>query len=73
MLLLSPCPSQVLAEWLAPFRDDSLPNFSLRRRLLEVLGQLPITAQDLANNDLGKVLVLLWQHDGISYTVHVYT
>lgn len=54
---------QVLAGWLAPFRDDTLPNFSLRRKLLEVLGQLPITAQDLANNDLGKVLVLLWQHD----------
>ncbi|OEH76410.1 transcription factor related protein [Cyclospora cayetanensis] len=54
---------KVLAGWLAPFRDDTLPNFSLRRRLLEVLGHLPITAQDLASNDLGKVLVLLWQHD----------
>lgn len=54
---------QVIAGWLAPFKDDSLPNFSLRRRLLEVLGQLPISAQDLVSNDLGKVLVVLWQHE----------
>lgn len=55
---------QVLAGWLAPMRDNALPNLSLRQRILSLLERLPITAQDLAGNDLGRVLVLLWNHEG---------
>ncbi|CBZ54139.1 hypothetical protein NCLIV_045710 [Neospora caninum Liverpool] len=53
---------QCIATWLAPFKDNTLSNFTLRNRLLHVLMKLPISSQELMNNDLGRVLVLLWHH-----------
>ncbi|PFH35041.1 putative IWS1 transcription factor [Besnoitia besnoiti] len=53
---------QCIATWLAPFKDNTLSNFTLRNRLLHVLTKLPISSQELMNNDLGRVLVLLWHH-----------
>ncbi|PHJ25425.1 iws1 c-terminus protein [Cystoisospora suis] len=53
---------QCIATWLAPFKDNTLSNFTLRNRLLRVLAKLPISSQELMNNDLGRVLVLLWHH-----------
>eukprot|EP00920_Eleutheroschizon_duboscqi_P036106 GHVT01087328.1.p1 GENE.GHVT01087328.1~~GHVT01087328.1.p1 ORF type:complete len:516 (+),score=158.85 GHVT01087328.1:339-1886(+) len=56
---------QAIASWLAPLGAKDyglLPNATIRSRLLLTLQQLPIAPHDLQNNDLGKVLVLLWQH-----------
>lgn len=51
-----------LASWLATLPDGSLPNLSVRQKVLQIALQLPFQPGDLRDNDLGKVIVGLWRH-----------
>ncbi|EAN31585.1 TFIIS helical bundle-like domain protein [Theileria parva strain Muguga] len=51
-----------LASWLAPLSDGSLPNLTVRTKVLEIALQLPFQPSDLRDNDLGRVIVSLWNH-----------
>uniref|UniRef100_A0A3B0NHU0 TFIIS helical bundle-like domain containing protein, putative n=1 Tax=Theileria annulata TaxID=5874 RepID=A0A3B0NHU0_THEAN len=51
-----------LASWLAPLSDGSLPNLSVRTKVLEIALQLPFQPSDLRDNDLGRIIVSLWNH-----------
>ncbi|AFZ81094.1 IWS1 C-terminus domain-containing protein [Theileria equi strain WA] len=51
-----------LASWLAVLPDGSLPNLSVRSKVLQVVLQLPFQSSDLRDNDLGRTVVSLWKH-----------
>ncbi|GIX64445.1 iws1 c-terminus protein [Babesia caballi] len=50
-----------LASWITPLPDGSLPNLSVRTKVLEITLQLPFQPTDLRDNDLGRQIVALWK------------
>ncbi|ORM40674.1 Protein IWS1 -like protein A [Babesia sp. Xinjiang] len=51
-----------LASWITPLPDGSLPNLSVRTKVLQMALLLPFQANDLRDNDLGRQIVALWKH-----------
>lgn len=51
-----------LASWIATLPDGSLPNLSVRTKVLQIALQLPFQSNDLRDNDLGRLIVALWKH-----------
>ncbi|GFE54660.1 hypothetical protein BaOVIS_020640 [Babesia ovis] len=51
-----------LASWIAPLPDGSLPNLTVRTKVLQIALMLPFQANDLRDNDLGRQIVALWRH-----------
>ncbi|CAD2091218.1 IWS1-like protein, putative [Plasmodium vinckei brucechwatti] len=52
----------VLALWLMPLPNNTLPNFTIRTNLLKVIQQLPITIKSLRGSQLGKIMTFLHTH-----------
>ncbi|KEG02024.1 IWS1-like protein, putative [Plasmodium vinckei vinckei] len=52
----------VLALWLMPLPNNTLPNFTIRTNLLKVIHQLPITIKSLRGSQLGKIMTFLHTH-----------
>lgn len=51
-----------LASWIASYPDGSLPNLSVRTKVLQIISQLPFQSNDLRDNDLGRNIVALWKN-----------
>ncbi|KAK2198207.1 bifunctional TFIIS-LEDGF domain superfamily/Transcription factor IIS [Babesia duncani] len=51
-----------LASWLTVLPDGSLPNLSVRSKVLQAAFQLPFQSNDLRDNDLGRIIISLWKH-----------
>ncbi|UKK02532.1 hypothetical protein MACK_002625 [Theileria orientalis] len=51
-----------LASWLDNLPDGSLPNLTVRTKILEIALQLPLQPSDLRETGLGRKIVSLWNH-----------
>ncbi|KAF7457244.1 putative IWS1 transcription factor [Cryptosporidium felis] len=52
----------VLSQWLSPFKDGTLPNLSIRTKVLKLLSCISIGEDDLVSTELGKTLCELWKN-----------
>eukprot|EP01069_Polyplicarium_translucidae_P007415 Polyplicarium_translucidae@DN3104_c0_g1_i2.p1 len=52
---------EALGRWLRPLADGSLPSLTIRSKVLELLTKLPVAAEHLQRNDLGRRVVALWK------------
>ncbi|EDO06306.1 TFIIS helical bundle-like domain family protein [Babesia bovis T2Bo] len=51
-----------MAAWISPLPDGTLPNLTVRAKVLEIALLLPFQPSDLRDNDLGRQIVALWKH-----------
>ncbi|KAJ1611329.1 iwsip-like protein [Cryptosporidium canis] len=51
----------VLSQWISPFNDGTLPNLSIRTKILKLINNIPLGEEELTSTDLGKVLCRLWK------------
>lgn len=52
----------VLSLWLSPFNDGTLPNLSIRTKILKLISSIPLGEEDITSTELGKILCKLWKN-----------
>ncbi|KAH8583892.1 IWS1 transcription factor [Cryptosporidium sp. chipmunk genotype I] len=52
----------VLSQWLSPFNDGTLPNLSIRNKILKLINSIPLGEEDITSTELGKTLCKLWKN-----------
>lgn len=52
----------ILSQWLSPFNDGSLPNLSIRNKILKLISGIPLREEDVTSTELGKTLCKLWKN-----------
>lgn len=52
----------VLSQWLSPFKDGTLPNLSIRNKILKLISNIPLGEEDITSTELGKTLCKLWKN-----------
>lgn len=52
----------VLSQWISPFNDDTLPNLSIRTKILKLISSIPLGEEDITSTELGKTLCKLWKN-----------
>ncbi|KAK9172499.1 TFIIS helical bundle-like domain protein [Cryptosporidium meleagridis] len=52
----------VLSQWLSPFKDGTLPNLSIRNKILKLISSIPLGEEDVTSTELGKTLCKLWKN-----------
>ncbi len=54
----------ILAKWLAKLPNGALPSLQLRKKIVDIIFQLPVTEEHLRSSELGKTLYSMRSNPG---------